>query len=95
MGGGGGGGRGAKAKVHSTFWVVGGVGVVGGWCVVCGWCVVGGGFGTVGWVVSVWFRSVGLSLAGFVELSSVGWVPESGVRGHHSMYIGTYISTKT
>ena len=89
MGGGGGGGQEAKAKVHSTFWVVGGVGVVGGWC------VVGGGFGTVGWVVSVWFRSVGLSLAGFVELSSVGWVPESGVRGHHSMYIGTYISTKT
>ena len=30
---GGGGGRGAKAKVHSTFWVVGGVGVVG-WVVV-------------------------------------------------------------
>ena len=24
VGGGGGGGRGAKAKVHSTFWVVGG-----------------------------------------------------------------------
>ena len=45
--------------------------------------------------MSVWFRSVGLSLAGFVELSSVDWVPESGVRGHHSMYIGTYISTKT
>ena len=84
--GGGGGGRGAKAKVHSTFWVVGGVG---------GWWVVGGGFGKVGWVVSVWVRSVGLSWAGFVELSSVGWVPESGVRGHHSMYIGTYISTKT
>ena len=60
-----------------------------------GWCVVGGGFGKVGWVVSVWVRSVGLSWAGFVELSSVGWVPESGVRGHHSMYIGTYISTKT
>ena len=69
MGGGGGGGRGAKAKVHSTFWVVGGVGVVGGWC------VVGGGFCKVGWVVSVWVRSVGLSWAGFVELSSVGWVP--------------------
>ena len=32
-GGGGGGGRGAKAKVHSTFWVVGGVGGVG-WVVV-------------------------------------------------------------
>ena len=30
---GGGGGRGAKAKVHSTFWVVGGVGGVG-WVVV-------------------------------------------------------------
>ena len=73
---GGGGGRGAKAKVHSTFWVVGGVGGVGGWC------VVGGGLGKVGWVVSVWVRSVGLSWAGFVELSSVGWVPESGVRGH-------------
>ena len=29
VGGGGGGGRGAKAKVHSTFWVVGGVGGVG------------------------------------------------------------------
>ena len=28
VGGGGGGGRGAKAKVHSTFWVVGGVGWV-------------------------------------------------------------------
>ena len=28
-GGGGSGGRGAKAKVHSTFWVVGGVGGVG------------------------------------------------------------------
>ena len=42
MGGGGGGGRGATAKVHSTFWVVGGVGVVGGWC------VVGGGFGLGG-----------------------------------------------
>ena len=78
-GGGGGGGRGAKTKVHSTFWVVGGVGVVGGWC------VVGGGLGKVGWVVSVWVRSVGLSWAGFVELSSVGWVPESGVRGHHSI----------
>ena len=37
VGGGGGGGRGAKAKVHSTFWVVGGVGRVG-WVVV----VVGG-----------------------------------------------------
>ena len=37
----------------------------------------------MGWVVSVWVRSVGLSWAGFVELSSVGWVPESGVRGHH------------
>ena len=77
--GSGGGGPGAKAKVHSTFWVVGGVGVVGGWC------VVGGGLGKVGWVVSVWVRSVGLSWAGFVELSSVGWVPESGVRGHHSI----------
>ena len=33
VGGGGGGGRGAKAKVHSTFWVVGGVGGVG-WAVV-------------------------------------------------------------
>ena len=65
--------------MHSTFWVVGGVGVVGGWC------VVGGGLGKVGWVVSVWVRSVGLSRAGFVELSSVGWVPESGVRGHHSI----------
>ena len=79
MGGGGdGGGRGAKAKVHSTFWVVGGVDVVGGWC------VVGGGLGKVGWVASVWVRSVGLSWAGFVELSSVGWIPESGDRGHHS-----------
>ena len=78
MGGGGGGGRGAKAKVHTTFWVVGGVGVVDGW-----W-VVGGGLGKVGWVVYVWVRLVGLSWAGFVELSSVGWVPESGVRGHHS-----------
>ena len=29
VGGGSGGGRGAKAKVHSTFWVVGGVGGVG------------------------------------------------------------------
>ena len=48
-----------------TFWVVGGVGVVGGWCVVCG------GMGKAGWVVSVWVRSVGLSWAGFVELSSV------------------------
>ena len=76
VGCGGGGGRGAKAKVHSTFWVVDGVGVVGGWC------VVGGGLGKVGWVVSVWVRSVGLSWAGFVELSSVGWVPESGVRGN-------------
>ena len=55
LGGGGGGGRGAKAKVHSTFWVVGGVGEVGGWC------VLGGGLGKVGWVVSVWIRSVGLS----------------------------------
>ena len=35
--GGGGDGRGAKAKVHSTFWVVGGVGGMG-WVVV----VVGG-----------------------------------------------------
>ena len=60
--------------MHSTFWVVGGVG---------GWWVVGGGLGKVGWVVSVWVRSVGLSWAGFVELGSVGWVPESGVRGHH------------
>ena len=33
VGGGGGGGRGTKAKVHSTFWVVGGVGGVG-WVVV-------------------------------------------------------------
>ena len=33
VGGGGGGGRGAKAKVHSTFWVVDGVGGVG-WVVV-------------------------------------------------------------
>ena len=48
-----------------------------------GW-VVGGGLGKVGWVVSVWVRSVGLSWAGFVELSSVGWVQESGVRGHHN-----------
>ena len=32
-GGGGDGGRRAKAKVHSTFWVVGGVGEVG-WVVV-------------------------------------------------------------
>ena len=39
VGGGGGGGRGAKAKVHSTFWVVGGVGGVG-WVVVV--VVVGG-----------------------------------------------------
>ena len=69
LGGGGGGGRGAKAKVHSTFWVVGGVGVVGGWC------VVGDVLGKVGWVVSVWVRSVGLSWAGFVESSSVGGVP--------------------
>ena len=38
-GGGGRGGRGAKAKVHSTFWVVGGVRVVG-WVVVM--VVVGG-----------------------------------------------------
>ena len=54
------------------------VGVVGGWC------VVGGGLGKVGWVVvSVWVRSVGLSWAGFVELSSVGWVPEP-VRGSGS-----------
>ena len=44
-----------------------------------------GGLGKVGWVVSVWVRSVGLSWAGFVELSSVGWVPESGVRGHRSI----------
>ena len=36
LGDGGGSGRGAKAKVHSTFWVVGGVGGVGGWWVV-GW----------------------------------------------------------
>ena len=55
--------------MHSTFWVLGGVGVVGGWC------VVGGGLGKVGWLGSVWVRSVGLSWAGFVELSSVGWVP--------------------
>ena len=33
VGGGGGGGRGAKTKVHSTCWVVGGVGGVG-WVVV-------------------------------------------------------------
>ena len=39
VGGGGGGGRGAKAEVHSTFWVVGGVGGVG-WVVVV--VVVGG-----------------------------------------------------
>ena len=64
---------------RSTFWVVGGVGVVSGWC------VVGGGLGKVSWVVSVWVRSVGFSWVGFVELSSVGWVPESGVRGHHSI----------
>ena len=38
-GGGGGGGWGAKAKVHSTFWVVGGVDGVG-WVVVV--VVVGG-----------------------------------------------------
>ena len=37
VGGGGSGGRGTKAKVHDTFWVVGGVGGVG-WVVV----VVGG-----------------------------------------------------
>ena len=36
---GGGGGRGAKAKVHNTFWVVGGVGGVG-WVVAV--VVVGG-----------------------------------------------------
>ena len=36
-----------QRKVHSTFWVVGGVGVGGGWCVVCG------GLGKVGWVGSV------------------------------------------
>ena len=59
----GGGGRGAKAKVHSTFWVVGGVGGVGwvvGWCGGRGakakvhstfWVV--GGVGGVGWVVVV------------------------------------------
>ena len=47
--------------------------------------MVGGGLGKVGWVVSVWVRSVRLSWAGFVELSSVGWVPESEVRGHHSI----------
>ena len=40
-GGGGGGGRGAKAKVHSTFWVVDGVGGVG-WVVVVVVVVVGG-----------------------------------------------------
>ena len=45
----------------------------------------GGGLGKVDWVVSVCVRSVGLSWAGFVELSIVGWVPESGVRGHHSI----------
>ena len=28
---------------------------------------------------------MGLSWAGFVELSSVGWVPEPGVRGHRSI----------
>ena len=38
-------------------------------------------------MVSVWVRSVGLSWAGFVELSRVGWVPESGVRGYHTYYI--------
>ena len=48
-----------------------------------GWWVVG--WVKVGWVVSVWVRSVGLGRAGFVELSSVGWVPESGVRSHHSI----------
>ena len=37
--------------------------------------------------MSVWVRSVGLSWAGFVELSSVGWVSESGVRGHHHSII--------
>ena len=42
LGGGGGSGREANAKVHNTFWVVGGVGVVGGW-----W-VVGGGLGKMG-----------------------------------------------
>ena len=58
--------------------------------------MVGGRLGKVSWVVSVWVRSVGLSWAGFVELSSVGWVPESGVWGHHSIYsvVGTDISTK-
>ena len=39
VGGGGGGGRGAKAKGHSTFWVVGGV---GGVCRVVVFVVVGG-----------------------------------------------------
>ena len=66
--------------MHSTFWVVGGVDVVGGWC------VVGGGLGKVGWV-----RSVGLSWAGFAELSSVDWVPESGDRGHHSTSRDIYL----
>ena len=72
-----GGGRGAKAKVHSTFWVVGGVGGVG-WVVVV---VVGGRrqrgivpsgrlvrwvwwVGGVWWVVG-WVRWVGLCLYGF------------------------------
>ena len=72
---GGGGGRGAKAKVHSTFWVVGGVGgvrwvvvvvVVGGrreMCIVpSGWYV--GWVGGVWWVVG-WVRWVGLCLYGF------------------------------
>ena len=69
---GGGGGRGAKAKVHSTFWVVGGVGwvvvvmVIGRRrqrCIVllggrCGGWVVCGGLGKVG----------GLCLYGFGRL---------------------------
>ena len=40
----------------------------------------------VWWVVG-WVRWVGLSWAGFVELSSVGWVPESGVRGHQEIVL--------
>ena len=77
-GGGGGGGQGAKAKVHSTFWVVGGVGGVG-------WGGGGGGgrgakakvhstFWVVGgWVVcgGWWVRYGGL---GCVCMVSVGGV---------------------
>ena len=70
--GSGGGGRGAKAKVHSTFWVVGGVGGVG-WVVVVvvvggrrQRCIVPSGWyvGGVWWVVG-WVRWVGLCLYGF------------------------------